>query len=107
MYDVAVSFKNLLTTILSQPQVPVTEAVSPTEIDKAQTPSPESSSSPSGDSSHLSSDKTETMISQRTESGGEEGEPASKRSRAEHHESSGQYHLLVKYKCSTIDTKGI
>uniref|UniRef100_A0A671W693 Zinc finger and BTB domain containing 40 n=1 Tax=Sparus aurata TaxID=8175 RepID=A0A671W693_SPAAU len=62
MFDVAVGFKNVLTSLVNQqPPVPVpsTQTASTTVIDKAQSLNPEDSASPNEDDS--TSDKMETM----------------------------------------------
>lgn len=98
MFDVAVGFKNVLTSLVNQqPPVPVpsTQTASTTVIDKAQSLNPEDSASPNEDDS--TSDKMETMAELKKEDcpGDSEDaeEPACKRTCVELSESSGQFQI--------------
>lgn len=93
MFDVAVGFKKVLTTLVKQ-QPPVqagsgqTQAQTPTLNSEAQTPNPEVS--PPADAAHTSLDSTEVK-KEHSESRHEDGEePERKRTRLEPSESTGE-----------------
>lgn len=100
MFDVAVGFKNVLTSLVNQ-QPPIqllsTQTPTLTLINKAQSLNPEGSSSPNDD--HSTSDQTEPVAELKTEDcqGDSEDveEPACKRTCVELSESSGKIQLLT------------
>lgn len=100
MFDVAVGFKNVLTSLVNQqPPVPVlsTQTASLTVINKAQSVNPGGSASPNKDTS--TSDKTGLKAELKEEEcQGERKdaeEPACKRTCVELSESSGQFQMLT------------
>lgn len=100
MFDVAVGFKNVLTSLVNQqPPIQVLSPQSPTLtlINKANSPNPEGSSSPSEDQS--TSVKTEPVVELQKEScqgdSDDVEEPACKRTCVEVSESSGQIQLFI------------
>lgn len=108
MFDVAVGFKNVLTSLVNQqPAVPVlsTQTPSLTAINKAQSTNPEGSVSPNRDD--LTLDKTEIkpeLKKEHSQNGCKDAEePACKRTCVELSQSSGQFQQLVRFshRCST------
>lgn len=100
MFDVAVGFKNVLTSLVNQqtpvPQILSTKTTSLTVINEAQSTNPEGSASPNEDDS--TSDRTELLAELKEkdcQSDGEDAEePPCKRSCVELSETSGQFQSL-------------
>lgn len=100
MFDVAVGFKNVLTSLVNQqPPVPVlsTQTASLAVINKAQAVNPGGSASPNkGDSiSHKTELQAELKKQDCLGAGEDTEEPACKRACVELSESSGQFQLLT------------
>lgn len=104
MFDVAVGFKNILTSLVNQ-QPPIrvlcTQTPTLTLINKAHSLNPEDSSSPSED--HSTSEKMEPVVEPKKENCQADiddvEEPACKRTCVELSESSGQIQLLTSKAC--------